>query len=197
MAGGFSESPRDWGPPPLTARPEGLLDSLGIQSGGKYPQHLLKDLQPTYELGPWYREYEQKFRGADTGAIGLTTFGTYVDTGIQVPDGELWIVNRIGCEVSWGVAANLCQGSVQLCRTNNANTTTLAVSAPQVIWLNSAGTTPTQRVLLGLDYPPFLMRPTVKLRVLFSSHSGPSGTSTPMPASTRIITYLGVTICRV
>lgn len=192
----FNQAPSSWGPPPLTARPEGLLDSLGIQSGGEYPITLLRDLQPTYELGPWYREYNQTFATA-TNAVGLTTFGTYVDTNLSVPEGEIWLVNRLGCEVSWGIASNLCEGSVQLVRTNSVNTTVLAVGAPQWFWLSNAATMPTQRIVLGLDYPPLLLRPTTKLRVLFSSHSGPGATSTPMPASTSITTSIAFQRCRI
>lgn len=196
MSGGFRDAPASWGPPPLTARPEGLLDSLGIQSGGKYPQTLNEQLQPTYELGPWYREYEQKFRSADTGALGLTTAGTYVDTGLQVPDGEIWIVNRIGIEISWPQGGLTGQGKFQLVRTNNANATILAVSSPQPFFHNAAATTPTQRIVLGLDYPPLLMRPTVKLRVLYTDMNG-GANPIPMPAGWRIVSYIGVLIARV
>lgn len=196
MAGGFAQAPPSWGPPPLTARPEGLLDSLGIQSGGKYPQTLSETLLPTYELGPWYREYEQKFRGADTGALAATAPGTYVDTGIQVPDGEIWIVNRIGCEVSWPIPAATATGYVQLVRTNNANTTVLAVSGQEPVNLMNVPGTPTQRVLLGLDYPPLLLRPTVKLRLLYGQQNGAVG-AVSMPLNWRIVTTLGVLVARV
>lgn len=189
------QTPGSWGPPPLTTRPEGLLDSLGIQSGGRYPQHLNPDLQPTYELGAWYREYNQTFR-SQTVAPGLTPAGSYVDTGIVVPDGEIWIVNRLGCAVSWGIASNNVQGTMQLVRRNAAGSTILTVSTPQLFWLSNVATIPTQVMVLGLDYAPLIMRPSVKLSWVFNSHAA-TASSTPMPASLSITTAVGVTICKI
>lgn len=155
-------TPTTWGPPPLTARPEGLLASLGIQSGGQYPQHLLPDLQPTYELGDWYREFNQAF--TTSGSVNLAGVGTPTEIDlISVPAGEVWIVNRIGCQITIR-AASVLYMTYQLIRTNNANGTQLAVSRPVEV-ITPAGAID-GRAYLGLDYPPLLLRPTVKLRLL-------------------------------
>lgn len=187
----FNEAPASWGPPPLTSRPEGLLDSLGIQSGGEYPKTLNADLQPVYELGPWYREYNQKFRSASS-APGLVAVTSTFDTGISVPDGEIWIVNRIGCEIVCNRTASNSTAYFQLLRTNNANGTELTVSAPTPIETTNVVTAAGSRVYLGLDYPPLLLRPTVKLRVMYGSNR----TGDPITVSACNIS-LGVTVCRI
>lgn len=76
-------------PPPITARPDGLLSLLGLQTQGKFPQHLAYDwLQPTMDLTRWYLEAEQDFPtftqlwGA---AVGFTQF-------FQVPQDEVWVL---------------------------------------------------------------------------------------------------------
>lgn len=158
-------TPTSWGAPPLTARPEGLLSSLGIQSGGKYPQHLLSDLQPTYDLGFWYREYNQIF---STVAIPSTpyacTTATDYDLGIQVPDGELWVVNRIGVKlnVTGGVGTDSFNWTIL--RTNNADGTQLPLMRTQLSPTSTAaGSFPA--LLTGcLEFGPILLRASVKLR---------------------------------
>lgn len=170
---GFDTAPASWGPPPLTARPEGFLSSLGIQSGGKYPQHLLPDLVPTYELGPWYREYNQTFRSITSGINLIGNAGDLIDTTLQVPDGKVWIVNRIGirCRVNFTVTPGW--GVFQLVRTNNADGTILTVSQPQRVDVASAAAPSSPgHTVLGLDYGPFLMRATVKLQIMICQLSG-------------------------
>lgn len=156
-------TPASWGPPPLTSRPEGLLASLGIQSGGQYPQHLLSDLQPTYELGPWYREFNQQFITlAITGTPYAINTATDYDTGISVPDGEVWIVNR--GTITLNVAAGATTKSIIWTwgRTNNANATFLAFAPATVSPISNAGTPANLTSLV--EAPPFLLRPTVKVR---------------------------------
>lgn len=165
MAARQNESPPSWGPPPLTARPEGLLASLGIQSGGQYPQHLEPNLVPTYETGAWYREFNQQFT---TVSIPATPYAiataTDYDTGIQVPEGELWIVNRgtITLEVFAGAATQ--EMTWTWGRTNNANGTFLSFMPEERVSItNAAGASPAW--LTGMiTTVPFLLRPTVKVR---------------------------------
>lgn len=184
-------TPGSWGPPPLTARPEGLLDSLGIQSGGRYPQHLNSDLQPTYELGAWYREYNQTFQTASA-TVGTWNSGGLIDTGLQVPEGQIWIVNRIGCFIELNALAAGAQLAFQLVRTNAVNGTVLAVSSQQSFQM----TTTNGAIVLGLDYPPLLLRPTTKLRVLFCGTSG-SGATPRTGANTTVTTAVGFQSCRI
>jgi len=76
-------------PPPITARPDGLLSLLGLQNNGKYPQHLnYQSLDCSVDLTRWYLESEQQFPTVTQlwgAAIGFTNFMT-------VPEGESWIV---------------------------------------------------------------------------------------------------------
>lgn len=188
----FNQAPSSWGPPPLTARPEGLLDSLGIQSGGEYPVTLLRDLHPTYELGAWYREYNQTFATATATIVGDWDTGETIDTGLQVPEGQIWIVNRIGCSIAMNALGAGSQLAFQLLRTNSVNTTILAVSAPQLV----QATTNPSALVLGLDYPPLLLRPTVKLRVLFCGTS--SAAASPRTAlNTTVTTSVAYQACRI
>lgn len=194
MKNAFNEAPPSWGPPPLTARPEGLLDSLGIQSGGEYPKTLLKDLQPTYELGPWYREYNQTFATATATIVGDWNTGETIDTGLSVPEGQIWIINRVGCSIAcnaWGTAGG--QVSFQLLRTNSVNTTVLTVSSPTIV---QASSTLASSIVLGLDYPPLIMRPTTKLRVLFNG-SSISNADPRTSLNTTVTTSIGYVAARI
>jgi len=77
-------------PPPLGARPEGLLDILGIKTGGRYPQHLHEVLQPGLDLTGVYL--------AQAATSVLSSGGTCSGTGlvatdaIIVPSTENWLV---------------------------------------------------------------------------------------------------------
>lgn len=165
-------APASWGAPPLTARPEGLLSVLGIQSGGRYPQYLLDQLQPTVDLARWYLEYNGTFRTATLNAAGFGVSGI-VDTGLAVPDGELWIVNRASVTldgVTWAAGGTALKYTGYLIRTNNANGTPLGVAgpieSPQVNALNAAYAS------CSAVEVPFILRPTVKLRYLWNGDAG-------------------------
>lgn len=152
---GFDTAPASWGPPPLTARPEGLLSSLGIQSGGKYPQHLSPELIPTYELGPWYREYNGTFRSVGPVTSATTQSGS---TWLlwEVPDGEVWIVSRL---TAWCTKVVNNQMSVNLYRTNNANGTKLLLGNKAITTTGVA----TNMMIDGGDHLPIILRPTVRV----------------------------------
>lgn len=152
--GGNDPAPASWGAPPLTARPEGLLSTLGIQSGGRYPQHLLSDLQPVYELGPWYREYNGTFR---SGTVDWqNTQKGEEATLFQVPDGEIWIVNRLN--VFWEKVVNNQMGAVVF-RQNNAGGTRLVLAEAQST--NTAATT--MHAYANPGVLPIILRPTVEM----------------------------------
>jgi len=157
-------APASWGMPPLTARPEGLLSSLGIQSGGRYPQHLASELIPTYELGPWYREFNQQFTTVSIPATpyAISTATDY-DCGIQVPAGELWIVNRGTISLAFSAGAVTQTMWWTWGRTNSQDGTFLSFAPDQKAEITTGA---------GVNYlwtaqiteVPFLLRPTVKIR---------------------------------
>jgi len=97
-------------PPPLTARPDGLLSLLGLQTQGRFPQHFASDwLQPGIDLTRWYLEAEQDFPtftqlwGA---AVGYTQF-------FQVPQDETWVLLGASLSVPAGLAAARKDGIVR------------------------------------------------------------------------------------
>lgn len=168
-------APELWGPPPLTARPEGLLSSLGIQSGGRYPQHLAEELIPTYELGGWYREHQQQFSRVAIGA-GPYSRGSLIDL-FQVPAGEVWVVNRIGVylrtTVTGGAAGDPHTISWQIIRTNGVDLTQLPISLPRILNVYSGSPGFDMYYLLGAEVEmPMILRPTVKVRLLCNGMSG-------------------------
>jgi len=175
-------TPAAFGDPPLTSRPEGLLDLLGIQSGGRYPQTLSPVLAPTFELGPWYSEYNQTFRTSnfDPNALGV---GLYFDTGLQVPDGELWIVNRVAIALSIIMAAPQNEQAFQIVRTNNANTSVVPVCHPVKVSTNNPATR--YHAILGNEFAsPLIMRPTTKLRLY---NNGPAAGAISTGTSTAVV----------
>jgi len=77
-------------PPPLGARPEGLLDLLGIKTGGKYPQHLAYELVPVVNLFGIYLQQAATTilsSGGSCGAVGLVATDAII-----VPATENWLV---------------------------------------------------------------------------------------------------------
>jgi hypothetical protein len=175
--------PQGWGPPPLTARPEGLLSSLGIQSGGKYPQHLAGDLLPTYELGPWYREYNGTFRSGTVDWQGTQAGEEAVL--FEVPDGEVWILNRFSAW--WDKAVNNQMGCT-FYRQNNAGGTRLVLGQAELA--NNAAAR--LWVYANPGNLPIILRPTVQVggRIDWLT-GGISGTNIP------ISWQISVTICKI
>lgn len=109
------------GPPPINALPIGLLDLFGIKSGGKYPQHFVEALAPTFELQQWYLEAQvdtytfslQNLFAASASAnliaITATTPALPIVGGqLVVPNNELWIVLP-GTRILAGFSANAGQ----------------------------------------------------------------------------------------
>lgn len=114
-------------PPPLTTQPEGLLDLLGLQTNGRYPQHLNSEtLQPTIDLLRWYLEDKANFK---TGQINYTgTPPTFVgDANLTVPAGEAWIPLQFNV---WSTAALATTVTHQLGRTNSSGGSFVALSDP-------------------------------------------------------------------
>lgn len=73
--------------------PIGLLDHLGIKSTGDNPSILTDSVIPTVDLTPMYLINRWEYINVTTavaGAIGVVTAATPTD--LQVPNGQLWIV---------------------------------------------------------------------------------------------------------
>lgn len=78
-------------PPPLTARPEGLLSLLGLQQQGQYPQHLNSDwLTPSFNLADWYAESKAELI---TNSVTVNAVGW--SAGVAVPSGEYWLLRNV------------------------------------------------------------------------------------------------------
>lgn len=104
--------------PPLTIRPVGLLDFLSIQAGGRYPQHLLEDLQPTMDLMRWFHDAQAEVVNNNT--AGLLSGPGSAGVGFTVPAGEAWLVSNFNVSVTvpalmtrfiMGIYADISNGS--------------------------------------------------------------------------------------
>lgn len=180
----FNQAPASWGPPPLTARPEGLLASLGIQSGGEYPVTLNKDLQPTYELGEWYREYNQTFRSGSVDIGNPMGVATVFDL-FQVPDGEIWILNRFTARVRTQAANETFK--LFFHRTNSQNTTPLLLAIASNLNETSASGTPWVEAVPVAGALPIILRPTVKVRVTVGALNNPAAFAHDMAWSIAVL----------
>ena len=70
----------------------GLNDLVQVQSGGKMPDDLAQTVRPTIDIEPYY--LNQRLRGFSEG-ISLSASGKDF---IEVPEGQLWLLNSIGVE---------------------------------------------------------------------------------------------------
>lgn len=98
-------------PPPVNRIPNGLLDFLGIKSGGRNPDALSSGLAATLDLLQWYAytasEDFQVVRTTGIAAGGATRFnweqsipaGLIVAATLPVPQDQIWIV--LEYEVLW------------------------------------------------------------------------------------------------
>jgi len=150
-------------PPPLTSRPEGLLSLLGLQTNGRYPQHLSYDkLDASIDLLRWYMEGQATFK---TGTINSLS-GSYVtDAGgnLTVPAGEHWLLLQFHVHRLTAVAADT---GLWLARANSSGTTLVAMS-DKVLALT--GTRPMVR---STDQYGILLRPSVTLGVVQDNGAG-------------------------
>jgi len=105
-------------PPPLTTRPEGLLSSLGIQTNGKYPQHLATDaLLPVYDLGLWYQESRAEIQMVSPPTFGGQVAGNFLSVQ-QVPPQEVWILLGVGMRITASTAV-ACTYRIARARNND------------------------------------------------------------------------------
>lgn len=147
------------GPPPINQLPFGLLDALGIKSGGLYPRDFGSMLVPTFELFDWYALDKVDVIVSNntvnaTGANALTS-GT-------VPTGQVWYVYNTTLRVVTGVGEAI---------------------AIEPGWLEPNGTIP---VIIGSErtlaasvtascfqsVPPFFAAPGSSVRAVVNSVTG-------------------------
>lgn len=103
--------PSPLGPAPLTERPQGLLDLLGIQSGGRYPQHFTEQLLPVFEIGYWYQQWQKEVvEGPSTTFTNLATMFQI----FTVPDGQVWLVHQVNIRSLASVAGTVAQLSTEI-----------------------------------------------------------------------------------
>lgn len=142
-------------PPPLTTRPEGLLDLLGLQQNGRYPQHLeTNTLGVGLDLLRWYLESRATFK---TGTINSTAgFVTDGSGNLTIPNNEHWIVLQFNMQAQTAPAA-AWRG--WLARTNGSGGSLVSLSQTES---TATGQRPHLRVndTTGQFY---LARPSVRL----------------------------------
>lgn len=128
-------------PPPLNVQPIGLLNFLGIKSGGRYPMTLDGTLLPTLELFEHYVAANSEEYFATPAAFGTTAAGgvEFTSTGpsdiiagagaLTVPTSEYWYVQymalRMNFNAAAGESASMCPG-VRLANSSNGLATTLS-----------------------------------------------------------------------
>lgn len=79
--------------PVISRLPLGLLDFLGIKSGGRYPEQLLPTLQPTWDLQPFQTIWDERNTFDVSTALNPGTLN-FVPVNITVPQTELWLVHH-------------------------------------------------------------------------------------------------------
>jgi len=90
---------------PINRLPQGLLDFLGIRSGGRNPQQLTEQLLPTMDLSDWYKQNaSREVQVTATSLVADTSAGffslTVAGAVFEVPNNEIWIMRR-GTRVNW------------------------------------------------------------------------------------------------
>lgn len=150
-------------PPPLTTRPEGLLSMLGLQTNGRYPQHLADDyLQAHINLLPWYLQSRAEIQSRQGVAINVAP-GAFLQL-YQVPTQEVWIL--LDFTIQPVTIASGC--TLQLCRVrSNDDLSRLALSEPTAVTAASLPLIGNTAAAAGI-----IFRPTVQIGVQFVAGSG-------------------------
>jgi len=92
--------------PVISRLPFGLLDFLGIKSGGRYPDQLLPTLQPTWDLQPFQTIWDERV-AFDVSTPLLPAVLNFVPNTIVVPQTELWLVHQVHCFVQTDAAETI------------------------------------------------------------------------------------------
>jgi len=142
-------------PPPLTSRPEGLLDLLGLQNNGAYPQHLAyQQLVPTLDLLQWYLEAQADFINT---TVTPNSVGFHTGTDLTVPAGEHWVMLAATAVATTGATPS----TVCFARTNSSGGSILTLGT-----YGTGGVAGTLTVCRTDNLGPWLLRPSVQIGLL-------------------------------
>jgi len=163
-------------PPPLTTRPEGLLSMLGLQSNGRYPQHLeMETLGVGLDLTNWYLESKAQILNVTNIAFTAGAVGVFQSL-FQVPANQVWVLLNATFEGN-AIATNC---TIQGARArNNDFGSKLALTDP-ASWL--PGTLPLCPMRDSVRY--LILRPTVHVGFILASGGIPNNF---MTATLRVV----------
>jgi hypothetical protein len=80
--------------PVISKLPLGLLDFLGIKSGGRYPDSLGNVLTPVWDMERFQEIFDERTAFDVTTTIGVAALN-FLPWNIVVPQTELWLVKQI------------------------------------------------------------------------------------------------------
>lgn len=153
-------------PPPLGARPEGLLDILGVKSGGRFPQHLADNwLQPQIDLTDWYLDQRAV---TVTGSLVASSIAatTVVAT---VPAQQNWLLRACSLLSSSSISGTVTRLGVTLHYTDPNN-------SPIQVLLNSGIWVGGDYLSAGLVLPrPIILGPNSRVTALCTAYAGTAG----------------------
>jgi hypothetical protein len=89
-------------PSPINTLPIGLLDLLGIKSGGEYPRDLSQQLGSSIELLDFY--LNARAENLSSGGFTVAATGFQTVAAFAVPANELWWVHRYSLRYVTGAA---------------------------------------------------------------------------------------------
>jgi len=159
------------GPPPINTLPTGLLDLLGIKTGGEYPRDFPSVLAASLELMPLYLAAKAEQIVATPFTRNATGFSAVAD--LQVPSGEYWWLHdatlravtgaaeAVTVELGWfynqlAPNASVFVQSAQLVLGASAQGSCMATHLPAVVPPGSAPCTVVNAVTGVIDFALFL-----------------------------------------
>jgi len=159
------------GPPPINTLPVGLLDLLGIKTGGEYPRDFPPVLAASLELMPLYLAARSERLVATPFTRNATGFSAVTD--LQVPAGEYWWVQdatlravtgvgeAVTVELGWfydqlAPNASVFVQSSQLTLGASAQGSCMAVHFPEIVPPGSAPCTVVNAITGTVDFALFL-----------------------------------------
>ena len=130
-------------PAVLSKIPAGLLGFLGIKNGGEYPQQLLRELVPTWDVASLYYGFSFNY-----GQV-ISNFNAPGANNCAVPPvGEVWAIHDCSCAITAGAGE---AATVALIRSPPTNLFTVNISETVTV-----GAAATAAVALRRDTPLIL-----------------------------------------
>lgn len=150
------------GPPPLGARPEGLLDILAIKSGGKFPQHLGPELQGTFDLAAWYLEQRSVY-ASNTFTFSTSAQGFTIGT---VPANQQWLLRAASIRSTALVPATITRFGVSIEITD-------AAAVPLLPIWDESGVVGGDFIATGFILPtPIILAPGCAVKGVSNAYAG-------------------------